>query len=75
MQTWLANYLRALPLHHLQKEKERNDVYLLFSKYIKPSFDFRQEILWIEESVEVLSPASLRETIKTVHAESLKLYE
>ena len=75
MQAWQANYLRALALHHSQKEEERNDTYSVFSVYLKPTFDFRQEILWMGDSVEVLSPASLRETIKTVHAKSLKLYE
>jgi len=75
VQAWQANYLRALPLHHSQKEEERNDTFSIFSLYLKPSFDFRQEILWMGESVEVLSPPSLRETLKTVHAESLKLYK
>jgi len=70
-----ANYLRALPLHHSQKEDERNKEYSVFSMFLKPSFDFRQEILWMGDSVEVLSPASLRKTIKDVLADSLKLYE
>lgn len=70
-----ANYLRALPLHHSQKEEERNADYSIFSMYLKPSFDFQQEILWMGDSVEVLSPASLRKTIKNIHEESMKLYE
>ena len=70
-----ANYLRALPLHHSQKEDERNKEYSVFSMYLKPSFDFRQEILWMGDNVEVLSPVSLRKTIKNVLAESLKIYE
>jgi hypothetical protein len=61
-----ANYLRALPLHHSQKEIETSEDYSIFTYYIKPTFDFRQEILSLGEDAEVLSPAAFREEIGKV---------
>ena len=70
-----ANYLRALPLHHSQKEEERNEKYSIFSMYLKPSFDFRQEILSLGEEVEVLQPELLRTKIQQVLKNVLEKYK
>ena len=40
-----ANYLRSLTLHQTQKEIERTDEYSIFTVRLRPTFDFRQEIL------------------------------
>ena len=61
-----ANYLRALPLHHSQKEIKTSEDYSIFTYYIKPTFDFRQEILSLGEDAEVLSPAAFRDEIGKV---------
>lgn len=66
IETYQANYIRALPLHHSQKEVEKNEEYSIFSMYLKPTFDFRQEILGMGEYVEVIEPVSLREKLKNV---------
>ncbi len=59
--TWnQANYLRALPLHHSQKEIKTTADYSIFTYYVKPTFDFRQEILSLGEDAEVLLPISFR---------------
>lgn len=58
-----ANYLRSLPMHPTQKEVERNDEYSIFTLYLRPTFDFQQEILWNGDAVEVLEPLWLREEI------------
>lgn len=58
-----ANYLRDLPLHHSQKEIERNDNYSLFELTLRPTYDFQQEILWNGEAVVVLQPLWLRQEI------------
>ena len=55
-----ANYLRSLPLHHSQKEVERTEAYTVFSYFLRPTFDFIQELLTLRETAEVLSPKSLR---------------
>lgn len=55
-----ANYLRTLPLHQTQKEIERNDEYSIFTVRLRPTFDFRQEILTMGSDIEVLSPKWFR---------------
>lgn len=58
-----ANYLRTLPLHHSQKEVESTKEYTIFSLFLRPTFDFIQELLTMGETVEVLSPMDLRAEI------------
>lgn len=58
-----ANYLRDLPMHKTQHERERHDEYSIFELDIRPTYDFQQEILWNGEKVEVLKPAWLRKEI------------
>ena len=58
-----ANYLRDLPMHKTQHEKECHDEYSIFELYIRPTYDFQQEILWNGEEIEVLKPAWLRKEI------------
>ena len=58
-----ANYLRDLKVHESQQEIERNAVYSIFSYYLRPTFDFQQEILWNGEYMEVLEPMWLRKEI------------
>lgn len=54
-----SNYLRTLPLHHTQVEVERNDKYSIFEYRLCPTFDFRQKVLSMGGSVEVLAPEEL----------------
>ena len=56
---WQSNYLRTLPLHHSQVEVERTEEYSIFEYRLCPLFDFRQKILSMGGSVEVLAPAEL----------------
>ena len=58
-----ANYIRGLRLHESQKEVERNDIFSIFTMFIRPTFDFIQELFWQGEDVEVLEPQWLREEI------------
>ena len=60
---WQSNYLRSLPLHHSQREVERNEEYSIFEYRLCPSFDFRQKLLSMSETVEVLAPQLLRDNI------------
>lgn len=62
-----ANYLRSLPLHHTQKELVQTADYNIFSVEVRPTFDFRQELLWNGDAIQVLEPLWLRqEMAKTV---------
>ena len=63
-----ANYIRDLKLHDTQEEEERNEEYSIFSYYLRPTYDFQQELLWHGEDVVVLEPKWLREEL----AERLK---
>ena len=56
-----ANYLRSLTLHQTQKEIERNDEYSIFTVRLRPTFDFRQEILSQGCDIEVLEPKWFRD--------------
>ena len=58
-----ANYIRDLMLHETQEEIEKNEVYSIFKYYLRPTFDFIQEILWNGEDMEVLEPLWLRKEI------------
>lgn len=61
-----ANYLCTLTLHQTQKEIERNDEYSIFTVRLRPTFDFRQEILTMGSDIEVLSPKGFREDLAKI---------
>lgn len=69
-----AKYIRALPLHHSQKEIETTAEFVVFEYRIKPTFDFIQEILLHGDLVEVLSPLSLRKEIIRIVERTYELY-
>ena len=46
-----ANYIRDLKL---QEAEERNEEYSIFSYYLRPTYDFQQELLWHGEDVVAL---------------------
>ncbi|MBO7490749.1 MAG: WYL domain-containing protein [Bacteroidales bacterium] len=69
-----ANYLRSLPLHHSQNEIKRNNEYSVFALRVRPTYDFKQKILSLGSTVEVLKPTSLRDDIKGEVTEILKKY-
>ena len=61
-----ANYLRSLVLHQSQREIERLDEYCIFTVKLRPTFDFRQEILSMGSDIEVLSPKWFREELAEI---------
>lgn len=58
-----ANYLRSLPLHHSQKVVEQTKDYTIFSYFLRITYDLRQELLALGDTVEVLYPKELRKTM------------
>ena len=58
-------YVRALPLHHTQREVETGEWYSVFEYRVKPTFDLKQELLSRGDAVEVLSPRSLRDEMQS----------
>lgn len=69
------NYVRTLPLHHSQKEIKTTDQYADFEFYLKPTFDFRQELLAQGHDVEVLLPVQFREEMKEMLEKMLGQYQ
>ena len=67
-----ANYFRSLPLHSSQEEVESTEEGTVFSYYLTPDYDFKQDVLSFGASIEVLEPAHLRaeiaETIKELYS-------
>lgn len=61
-----ANYLRSLTLHQTQKEIERTDEYSIFTVRLRPTFDFRQEILSQGCDIEVLEPKWFRDEMTEI---------
>ena len=70
-----ANYLRTLPIHHSQKEIRNTAGYADFEFYLRPTFDFRQELLSQGNEVEVLEPADFRQEMKDVMEKMLEHYK
>ena len=61
-----ANYLRTLRLHQSQIEIDRNDEFSVFTVRLRPTFDFRQEILTMGSDIEVLSPKWFRDEMAEI---------
>ena len=63
-------YLRTLPLHASQQETEIMDSSSVFEFYLRPTFDFEQELLThaanTDGQIEVLQPQWLREEMKQI---------
>lgn len=70
-----CQYVRALPLHHSQQEVERNQDFSVFEYKMKPSFDFKQELLSRGADVEVLQPLWLREEMGEAIGQMTLRYE
>ena len=69
-----ANYFRSLPLHPSQEEIEHTDEYSIFRYFLTPDYDFKQDIFSFGASVEILSPAHLREDISSMLNQLLRKY-
>lgn len=70
-----ANFVRSLPLHASQHEIKRNDRYSVFALRVRPTFDFKQKILSLGATVEVLKPQSLRDDIRGEINEMINKYK
>lgn len=70
-----ANYIRDLRLHESQEEIEKNEEYSIFTYYLRPSYDFIQELLWNGADMEVLEPQSLRQEIANIVEQLQKKYK
>lgn len=69
----IADYIRSLPLHRSQKET-REKGYSIFTISVRPTCDFVYDLLSYGDSIEVLSPKSLRDTIKNKIRRMSRIY-
>ncbi len=60
----LRKYLLTLPLHHTQQQVESTPDYSILEYTLRPTLDFRQQLLSLGAELEVLSPTWLRELMK-----------
>ncbi len=68
-------YIKSLPLHHSQKLLEDNGEYADFEFFLTPTYDFVMRLLHVGAMIEVISPASLRKTMKGWVADMYNLYK
>lgn len=70
-----GNYLKGLPLHHSQKIVEETQDHVVFSWRLKPSYDFKQQLLTMNSHIRVLQPESLKQEMKALINDMAKKYE
>ncbi|MBR2378390.1 MAG: WYL domain-containing protein, partial [Bacteroidaceae bacterium] len=70
-----AQYLRALPLHHSQREYEVGDGYVDFVYNMYITYDLIQELLSLGREIEVVSPAKLRNEMRNKLQAALERYK
>lgn len=69
------HYLETLPLHHSQHLIEDYGEYADFELYLSPTYDFIMKLLQYGSMIEVLSPMSLRKTMKGWIMDVYELYK
>ena len=67
-------YFKSLPLHPSQMIIEENSVFTIFQYELRPTYDFKQELMSHIPEIEVISPSYLRQEIICMLKEQLELY-
>lgn len=67
-------YMNSLPLHHSQRLLEDKGEYADFELFLAPTYDFIMKLLSKGPLIEVISPASLRKTLKEWISRIYSLY-
>lgn len=70
-----VDYVKARPIHTSQQEIETGDGWSIFSYWLKPSYNFYQNLLWHREKLEVLEPVCVREEMKGIINNLIKIYD
>ena len=62
-------YIASVPIHASQKLVYECKDYSDFELYVKPTYDFKQELMWHRDNIAVLSPEPFRlEMIEMIEA-------
>lgn len=70
-----VDYIKARPIHESQEEIETDHDWSIFSYWLKPTYNFYQNLLWHREKVEVLEPKNVKEEIKKIISNILINYK
>jgi predicted DNA-binding transcriptional regulator YafY len=70
-----GRYVESLPLHHSQQLILKNEDEMRFSYFIRPTYDFRMEILSYGDQVKVIEPESMKSQIKKELKRSIAHYD
>ncbi|MDD4819292.1 MAG: WYL domain-containing protein, partial [Flavobacteriales bacterium] len=57
------NYIASKPLHQTQKVKERGGDYVVIELKVIPNYEFETLLLGFADSIEILEPTTLKQTI------------
>ena len=68
-------YFRSLPLHCSQKEIETCDNHSVFTYFLTPDYNFKQDVLSFGDKVEVLEPKDLREEMRGIVEKLMNNYK
>ena len=68
-------YIKTLPLHQSQRLVEDNGEFADFEFILAPTYDFIMRLLHVGGMIEVISPASLRKTMKGWVSDMYNLYK
>ena len=68
-------YIKSLPLHHSQRLLEDNGEYADFEFFLTPTYDFVMRLLHVGAMMEVISPETLRKTMKGWVSDMYNLYK
>lgn len=68
-------YLRDLPLHHTQREINSTGEYSDFELRLRPTSEFKAQLMSRGQWIEVLEPQSLADEIVEWHKNAIKRYE
>ncbi len=69
-----VKYLRSLPIHPSQKEIKEEAGYSVFQFHLRPTYDFKMEILSHGSSWEVLQPKWFRQDVASGFRMGYRLY-
>jgi predicted DNA-binding transcriptional regulator YafY len=70
-----GKYIKSLPLHGSQIVLYDTEEELRVSLFLIPNYEFRQQILKLGDTVQVIQPEKLRDEIKNILVRSLKNYD
>ena len=68
-------YIKSLPLHRSQKLLAEKEEYADFEFFLAPTYDFIMRLLHVGAMIEVITPSSLRKTMKKWISEMYNLYK